>query len=115
MSTTHNTPMLSVISNSIVRAYRDAIGRGPTRPRSHYVQPDLLVCVLQDTLTTAERRLLASGEHQRVVELRQSLAHAMQADLRAAVQAATERDVASVVSGFNPWDDVATELFVLHG
>lgn len=105
--------MLNAVSNAVVRSYRDTLGRGPTRVRSHQANPDVLVCILQDTLTPAERRLLALGEFEQVRTARALLARAMEPDLRLAVGDLTQRDVITVVSGFNPWDDTATELFVL--
>jgi uncharacterized protein YbcI len=106
--------MLAAVSNAVVRAYRDALGRGPTRVRSHSAHVDLLVCVLQDTLTPAERRLLTLGQHAEVRAARAVLSHSMEADLRLAVQDAAQRRVSVVVSGYDPWTDTATELFMLE-
>lgn len=104
--------MNAALSNAIVRTYREALGRGPTRARCLNPDPQILLCVLQDTLTPAERRLLEIGRHDDVRETRARLAYAMAPQLRAAVEEIVERPVQSVVSGFDPWDDVATETFV---
>ena len=106
--------MLAAVSNAIVRSYRDALGRGPTRARTHHANHDLLVCVLQDTLTPAERRLLAAGRHEEVRTTRALLIATIQPQLRDAVQELCGRRVLSVVSGFNPWDDIASEAFLLE-
>lgn len=105
--------MNAALSNAIVRTYREVLGRGPTRARCLNSDPQIVLCVLQDTLTPAERRLLAVGRHEEVRAVRAQLAHTMAPELSAAVQEIAERQVQTVISGFNPWDDVATETFVL--
>lgn len=104
--------MNAALSNAIVRTYREALGRGPTRARCVNSDPQIVLCVLQDTLTPAERRLLAAGRHDEVRATRAQLAHAMSPELRSAVEEIAGRPVESLVSGFNPWDDIATETFV---
>lgn len=106
--------MLAELSNVIVRAYRDALGRGPTRARTHHANHDLIVCVLQDTLTPAERRLLDAGRHEEVRATRALLIGTIEPQLRAAVEGLTGRPVIGTVSGFNPWEDVASEAFLLE-
>jgi uncharacterized protein YbcI len=106
--------MLAALSNVIVRSYRDALGRGPTRARSHHANHDLLVCILQDTLTPAERQLVNDGRHEEVRTMRTLLTRTIEPQLREAVEELCGRRVLSVVSGFNPWDDVATEAFLLE-
>jgi uncharacterized protein YbcI len=106
--------MLAALSNVIVRAYRDALGRGPTRARTHHANHDLLVCVLQDTLTPAERQLVSAGRHEEVRHTRALLIKTIEPQLRDAVQELTGRRVIGVVSGFNPWEDIASEAFLLE-
>jgi uncharacterized protein YbcI len=105
--------MNAALSNAIVRTYREALGRGPTRARCLSTENHTLLCVLQDTLTPAERRLLEAGRHEQVRATRAELARTMEQELRAAVEQIAERRVQTLVSGFNPWDDVATETFLL--
>ncbi|HEY8584647.1 MAG TPA: Na-translocating system protein MpsC family protein [Capillimicrobium sp.] len=105
--------MNAALSNAIVRTYREALGRGPTRARCLSTENHVLLCVLQDTLTPAERRLVEAGRHDAVRATRAELARTMEADLRAAVEQIVGRGVQTVVSGFNPWSDVATEAFLL--
>jgi uncharacterized protein YbcI len=105
--------MLAAVSNAIVRTYREALGRGPTRARCHVGNNDVLVCVLQDTLTPAERRLIACGRHEAVRDARAVIARSMEGELRTAVEELTSRRVVAVISGFNAWDDTACETFVL--
>jgi uncharacterized protein YbcI len=106
--------MLAALSNVIVRSYRDALGRGPTRARTHAANHDLLVCVLQDTLTPAERQLIAAGRHEEVRTQRALLIGTIEPQLREAVGELVGRRVMCMVSGFNPWEDIASEAFLLE-
>src|SRR5919112_1539505 len=62
--------LLMDLSNEMVRLHKDLFGRGPTAARSHWAGPDTLVCILEDTLTPAERNLVRMGEHQRLRDTR---------------------------------------------
>jgi Na+-translocating membrane potential-generating system (MpsC) len=67
---------LAEISREMVRLYKVQFGRGPTRARSDFAGPDLVVCTLEDSLTPAEKRMAAMGDHQRLRDLRLYFQHA---------------------------------------
>jgi uncharacterized protein YbcI len=106
--------LLSAISNEMVRIYKDAFGRGPTKTRTRWAGPDMLLVTLEQTLTPIERRLRDMGEHQRLRELRMLFQYAEVDRFCEPVERLTGRRVRSFVSGFDSETDVATELFVLH-
>jgi uncharacterized protein YbcI len=54
---TNDLGILSAISNEMVRIYKDQFGRGPTKTRTQWAGPDILVVTLEQTFTPAERRL----------------------------------------------------------
>ena len=56
------SPLLE-IANAMVHLYKVALGRGPTHARARFAGADLLVVVLQDTMTVSERRLAGMGQH----------------------------------------------------
>src|SRR3954466_15840437 len=60
------TSALMEISNAMVRLYKQQFGRGPSSARTNWCGPDVVMCVLEDTLTPAERSLVKLGEHQRL-------------------------------------------------
>lgn len=60
------------MSNETVRLFKEHFGRGPTKARTEWAGPDVLVVVLEDTLTPAERKLAEMGEHERLRETRMS-------------------------------------------
>ena len=105
---------LAMISKEIVRIYKDQFGRGPTKVRSHFAGPDILVCVLENTFTPAERSLQAMGEHQRLRDMRIFFQHASTAEFTEAVERVTGRRVRSFISGIDTNTDVACETFVLE-
>jgi uncharacterized protein YbcI len=105
---------LAMISKEIVRIYKDQFGRGPTKVRSHFAGPDILICVLENTFTPAERSLQAMGEHQRLRDMRIFFQYASTAEFTDAVERVTGRRVRSFISGIDTNTDIACEMFVLE-
>src|SRR3954469_16188901 len=62
--------VLLEISNAVVRLFKEQFGRGPTSARTYWTGPDALSVILEDTLTPAERAMVAMGEHQRLRDMR---------------------------------------------
>jgi uncharacterized protein YbcI len=102
------------VSNAMVRIYKEQFGRGPTKARTNYAGPDLLVCTLQHSFTPAERNLAAMGEHQRLRDLRTFFQYAIENDFRSAVEEITGRRVVAFVSGLDTEQDVSLEAFYLE-
>jgi hypothetical protein len=50
--------ILSAISNEMVRIYKEQFGRGPTKTRTQWAGPDIIIVTLEQTLTPAERNLV---------------------------------------------------------
>ena len=102
----------AAISNAVVRLLIQYTGRGPTKARTVH-SGKLVLCVLEDTMTTAERSLAAGGHDGTVLEGRHALQHTMRKDLTAAIEALTQRKVAACMSTNHIAPDLATEVFVL--
>ena len=100
-------PLLAEVTNAIVRLHRTHYGKGPTRSKS-YLMDDVLVCVMQDVLTTVERTIVEAGEEARVRDTR----FAFQ-DAKAAVEDVIGRRVLGYTSQVLVDEAVAIELFVL--
>ena len=111
---TNEHGMLSAISNEMVRIYKDQFGRGPTKTRTQWAGPDIVVVTLEQTLTPAERRLRELGEHGRLRDLRLLFQYAEVAAFCDPVERLTGRKVRAFVSGIDTEADLATEMFVLH-
>jgi uncharacterized protein YbcI len=107
--------LLSQISNEMVRIYKDQFGRGPTRARTHWCGPDALTVLLEDTLTPAERNLVAMGEHGRLRDTRTYIQYSSVREFCEPVERLTGRRVRSFVSGVDTAvDGLSVETFVLH-
>lgn len=107
--------LLADISNEMVRLYKELFGRGPTRARTHWAGPDMLVCTLEDTLTPAERNLARAGEHERLRETRLFFQYASVRDFGEPIERLTGRRVKAFISGIDTQvEGLAAELFVLH-
>lgn len=58
----HATVPTLEIANATVRAYKDLLGRGPTKARALFAGADVLVVVVEDTMTVQVRSLAALSE-----------------------------------------------------
>jgi uncharacterized protein YbcI len=105
---------LSMLSNEMVRIYKEHFGRGPTKARSHFAGPNAVICVLENTFTPAEKNLQGMGEHQRLREMRMFFQYAIAAEFIQAVERTIGRRVRSFVSGIDTNTDVAAEVFTLE-
>lgn len=107
------SPMLE-IANAMVRLYKDAFGRGPTKARAQLAGHDMLVVVLENSLTVAEKNLVRLGEHERLREARLFFQHALEHEFRSIVEEVLGRRTLAFVSGMDTRRDVAVELFTLE-
>src|SRR3954452_24830723 len=106
---------LMEISNAMVRLYKQQFGRGPTAARTHWAGPDVMVCVLEDTLTPAERNLVRLGENQRLRDIRMFFQYAMVREFCEPVEQITGRTVRSFHSSIDTEaDGLATETFLFY-
>ncbi len=105
--------VLAQLSNEMVRLYKDQFGRGPTKARSNWAGDDAILCTLEDSMTPAERNLVAMGEHQRLRDTRMFFQHASEKEFRESAERVTGREVRAFVSGIDTQHDVSSELFYL--
>jgi uncharacterized protein YbcI len=108
------TSILAEVSREMVRLYKEQFGRGPTKARSEFAGPDLLICTLEDTFTPAERKLVEMGEHQRMRDTRLYFQHATEDDFRGTVERILDRRVRAFTSGLDTSEDVSAEVFYLE-
>lgn len=103
---------LAGISNGMVRLYREYFGRGPTAAKT-YALDDLVICVLRDGLTAAERTLFAHGRADAVREIRSAFQDAVADEFKAVVEEMTNRRVIAFMSQAHVNPDLAIEVFFL--
>ena len=102
------------ISNAIVSLVREYTGRGPTKART-IVNGDLIVVVLEDSLTKGEQMLVNKGETEGVLTMRRQFQYAMRDDCVVKVAELTGRRVVAMLSANHIDPDLAVETFVLDG
>jgi len=102
---------LQAVSNAMVKLHKEQFGRGPTSAQSHFAGSDALVCVLQDALLPAERKLVELGDQGRVRESRIAFQAATQAEFISAVEEIVARKVRAFGSAVDPEADVVFENF----
>ena len=105
-------PRAAAISNALVQLLHEYTGRGPTRARTT-IGDDLVVCVLADTLTKSERKLVDAGEQRLVLEERSAFQRLIREEAIGAVESVTGRTVKAFMSNNHIDPDVAVETFVL--
>jgi uncharacterized protein YbcI len=103
----------SAISQAIVRLHAEHYGKGATQAKT-YVWDNLVVTVLRDVLTTAERTLVAVGRADTVREVRTTFQSTMERTFRSAVERLTGRRVQSFLSQVDPASGLGIEVFVLE-
>ena len=108
------SPVTLQIAEEMVRLYKTTFGRGPTRARADFANRDLIIVSLENTLTPAERKMAALGEHQRLRDVRLYFQHVTEAEFTEIIERVTGRTVRGFVSGLDTRADIATEIFYLE-
>lgn len=103
----------AALANEIGKLVADFTGRGATRSRA-VVHQDLVVCVLEDGATRAERTLVSAGKADLVRLQRDALQRAMEPELVAAVERLTGRPVRTFMSGIDMEGNCSIEAFILE-
>jgi uncharacterized protein YbcI len=112
---TDRTSVLAAISAEMVRLYKEQFGRGPTKARSSWAGRDLVVVLLEDTLTPAERNLLSLGESGRLRETRMLFQYSWVREFCEPVERLTGRKVRAFISGIDAGaDGMSMEAFSLY-
>jgi uncharacterized protein YbcI len=101
------------ISEAVVRLMADSTGRGPTKARTT-IDRDLIVVMLQSSLTSGERYLAENDRAEQVLEMRRAYQEAMRSDCVAAIEDLTGRTVVAFMSANHIEPDLAAEVFVLE-
>src|SRR2546423_10641041 len=102
----------ATISNEIVRLQAEYYGKGPTRAKTYIVE-DLVVVVLEESFTRAEKTLAERGERDAIEHIRRRFQQQMAEDFTSVVEQATGRKVRVFLSETNIEQDVSVETFLL--
>jgi uncharacterized protein YbcI len=105
---------LAAVTNGIVQLFREYYGRGPDKAKSYLLDDRIVVCVLEDTMTTVEQTLVKNGHTDMVRQVRLTFQGAMAEHFKAAVEEAMGRRVAAYHSQLTMEPDMGFEFFVLE-
>jgi uncharacterized protein YbcI len=102
----------SAISKAVLALLREYTGRAPTKART-YMNEDVILVVLYDTLTTSERDIVRNGGADLVLSTRQAFQKAMEPELIAAVERLSGRSSIDCMSHNHLDPDIVVASFIL--
>jgi uncharacterized protein YbcI len=105
-------PLAAAISTAVVHVFSEHTGRGPTKARTT-IDGQLVLVLLHESMTKAERSLVDAGRDAEVLHLRRSFQETMRADLVAVVERLTASNVQVFTSANHIAPDTAAEIFLL--
>jgi len=102
----------AALTKALVGIRADHLDRGPASTIAFH-RGNVVVAVMHDVLTKAEKALVQNGRRGDISEFRSLSRRAMEADLRAAVERLTGRTVVAFLGADQLEPDVEAEIFVL--
>ena len=100
------------ISAAVVGLYAMHYGHDRTTATT-YINDNIVVCVLEDILTTGEDALIADGSAAEVIDERVAFQTDTQDEFTAAIERLTHREVVAFMSANQTTPGIACELFFL--
>jgi uncharacterized protein YbcI len=113
-SVTSQGEQLAAVTNGIVQLFRTYYGRGPDKAKSFLLDAYIVVCVLENTMTTVEQTLVKKGNGDMVRQVRLTFQEAMADEFKGVVEEAMGRTVATYHSQLTLEPDMGFEFFVLE-
>ena len=104
----------AAISRAVVGLLREYTGRGPMTSRTT-IRDNVVLVMLEQTLTKGERSLVTQGRADKVIEIRHEFQEAMREESMAKVAELTGRQVIAMLSANHVNPDIGAEIFVLDG
>jgi uncharacterized protein YbcI len=105
---------LAAVTNGIVQLFSEYYGRGPTKAKSYFLDERIVVCVLENTMTTVEQTLVKNGDKDMVRQVRLTFQDAMADEFKGVVERALGRRGAAYHSQLTMEPDIGFEFFVLE-
>lgn len=104
---------LAQICGEVAAVFRRAWGRGPAKTTAHWAGPNMLVVVLANGHTDAEKTMRATGHIQELLGGRRVLQGIVEQDLKASVERILKRTVQTTLSATRLDPDLSAEIFLL--
>jgi len=105
--------LTSAISAAIVELYREFYGHDRATATT-YINDNIVVCVLEDILTTGESALVSQGGKREVIDARVAFQEGAEDEFTAAIERLTGRRVVAFLSANQTDPGIASELFFLE-
>jgi uncharacterized protein YbcI len=102
----------AALARTIVGYYAEQLGRGATKAQAFH-HDNIIVVVLEDVMTQAERSLIAGNRLDAVLHARRAFQEIMRAYLRSTVERLTGCKVRAFMSANHIDPDLAAEVFIL--
>jgi uncharacterized protein YbcI len=100
------------VGHLVSRLRKAALGRGPTRTQVFF-RHTVIVVLMQDDLTSAERLLVSGGDTTAVIHARLRIQDLMRESLVAGIEELTGCKVEAFMSSNHIDPDLVSEMFVL--
>jgi uncharacterized protein YbcI len=104
---------LAQVCGEVAAVFRRAWGRGPVRTTAHWAGPNILLVLLENGHTEAEKTLRAAGHIQELLGGRHVLQMVVEDDLKACVERILGREVEATLSATRLDPDRSAEIFLL--
>jgi hypothetical protein len=107
-------PRLAELSRRLVQLMRRDAGRGPTRAKSYWAGPDVLLTIFGDGFLLSEKTLLEHGLEGVALAYRGAIQQTLREDMRAEVERTTGRRVVAAMGCAHHDPDLMIELFLFE-
>ena len=104
--------LADAVSEKVARLFLDHFGKGPIEIKTS-IRGDVVVTLMHDVLTAAERTLIDDGKADRVLTTRMLWQQATEQTFRDEIGRVMGREVVAVISGVELRRAMASETFVL--
>ena len=103
------------IADQIALLQADYYGVAPKEARAYVIPGEIVVVVLRETFTPAEKMLIRHGDAEAIQHSRRRFQQLSREDFGAVVEQATGEQVESFLSETNLESEVAVEIFLMAG
>ncbi len=105
--------LTQAISAAMVELYAEFYDHDHTTATT-YINDNIVVCVLEDILSSGESRQVAAGEGSEVIDGRVAFQEGAEDEFTAAIERLTHRSVTAFMSASQTTPGIACELFFLE-
>ena len=109
----HGEKLTDAISEAMVELYAEHYGHDRTTATT-YINDNVVLCILEDILSTEEDAQIARGHSGKVIDGRVGFQEATEDEFTAAIERLTQRPVTAFLSANQTAPGIASEMFFLE-